>query len=400
MRIQRNRSRLTFRTRRRRRWSGGCLPLALAIGVLIGVGLVARQWVQTQLSLMSLDDSGDLRSAQQAFDDGDLDAAIFAAGQVWSASQDRPDALVLLARALVYRSYSDWNRDADRLTALQLTADALERLPDDPDVQAIHAFTLQAAGQPVNAARIAEQALRQQPNHTLARIALGLAYGRVGGFESALRENQAAYDNGDWPLDAQRALAVSQHDMGRYRDAARTVDAAIALNGRLPVLHFERALYAIQTGDMDRATAAYFRVLAFDPDNVKARLRLCEVSGLLAERDTAIRYCQEVTEAAPTWADGWHRLGREYFLKGDFASARDSLRRCTTLLTAQQVPIDQRPFECWYLQGQAAELLGDCDTLLHTYNEFKEMAAAANLPQTWTYPPEGPEICLPADAEP
>lgn len=403
MRIQRNRSGLMFRTRRRRRWPGGCLPLVLALGLLISVGPLALQWIETRLSLVSAPiNGGDLRAAQAAFDAGDLDAAILTASQLWNAQPDRVDALLLLARALIYRSYADYDRDIDRLTALQFTSAALDRLPDDVDVQAIHAFALQAGGQPVTAARIAEQTLRQQPEHTLARIALGLAYGRVGGFESALRENQAAFDNDSvqWALDAHRALAISLHDVGRYREAARTADAAIAINSRLPVLHFERALYAMQTGDMDRATAAYFRVLAFDPDNIKARLRLCEVSGLLAERDTAIRYCLEVTEAAPTWADGWHRLGREYFLKGDFASARDSLRRCTTLLTAQQIPIRQRPFECWYLQGQAAELLGDCDTLLYTYHEFKAMAAEANLPQTWTYPPEGPEICLPADYEP
>src|SRR5690606_25949219 len=107
------------------------------------------------------------------------------------------------------------------------------------------------------------------------------------------------------------------------------------------------------------------------------------------------RYCGEVTQLAPSWADGWYQLGREYFLQGNFAAARDSLHHCSVLQVVQGVPATQRRFECWYLQGQAAEILGDCETLVATYNEFRAMTANANVQQTWTYPPEGPPGCAP-----
>jgi hypothetical protein len=32
--------------------------------------------------------------------------------------------------------------------------------------------------------------------------------------------------------------------------------------------------------------------------------------------------------------------------------------------------------------------------LLETYNDFREMAALTSIPETWTYPPEGPSICV------
>ena len=151
--------------------------------------------------------------------------------------------------------------------------------------------------------------------------------------------------------------------------------------------------FALHLGDYDRATAAYFRILATDPQNIKVRLRLCSLSSTLREIDAAMTYCQEVIEHAPQWADGWYFLGREYFLQGNFSEAQSHLNQCTSLLIEQHVPIEERRLDCWYLQGQTAEILGDCDSLLTTYNQFKGMVQIANLPQTWVYPPEGPSIC-------
>jgi tetratricopeptide (TPR) repeat protein len=150
----------------------------------------------------------------------------------------------------------------------------------------------------------------------------------------------------------------------------------------------------LQIGDVDSATHAYYQVLTVDPGNVKVRLRLCELSSMMRERDEAIHYCEEVTQRAPSWSDGWYQLGREYFLQGNFESARDGLHRCSTLQVMQDVPVSQRRFECWYLQGQAAEILGDCQTLVTTYNEFRAMTADVDVQQTWTYPPEGPPQCV------
>ena len=54
----------------------------------------------------------------------------------------------------------------------------------------------------------------------------------------------------------------------------------------------ERARYARQLGDDGAASVAWFRVLVIDPGNVKARLRLCELSSILREREQAITWCR------------------------------------------------------------------------------------------------------------
>jgi tetratricopeptide (TPR) repeat protein len=370
------------------------------LGILVGVGALSWNWLQGKLAqplavpLAGSSVNDRLAAAQQAFDRGDLNAAVELTRQVLSEQPDRPEAVVLLARALVYRSYSEYNRAIDRQSAIELTTAAVQRAPANLDLLAIHAFAQSATGNPAGAAETAQRVLERSPDHALARTALALAYGNVGSFEVALRESQRALEGHGWTMDALRALAISYSDVGDYEAASATVDRAIHLNSHLLPLYFEKALYALQLGDVDSATHAYYQVVTFDPLNAKARLRLCELSSTMRERDAAVRYCGEVTELAPSWADGWYQLGREYFLQGNFEAARDSLHRCSVLQVVQGVPAEERRFECWYLQGQAAEILGDCENLVATYNEFRSMTADADVQQTWTYPPEGPPGCV------
>jgi len=396
MYISRKRSRLTFRRRR-----AGCASWLLVIGLVAGVSSLTWSWLQSRHGSASSAAPEDwLGGALDAFSRGDLDSAIIRARQRLASAPADAEALLLLTRSLIFRSFGEYNRAIDRQLAVQFGARALARTPNDPELIAIHAYALAVNGQPQEAAAGARRALEMKPGHPLARTALSLAYGGAGAFDAALREAEAAAAaaSGAIQVDVLRALAIAYSDLGRYTEAARVADRALALDSHLLSLHFERALYALQTGDYDKATEAYYQVLALDTENVKAHLRLCELSSLLRETDAAIRYCSAVTALAPSWADGWYRLGREYFLQGEFRSAQQALHQCSTLQAAQNVPASERRFECWYLQGQAAEIVGDCPALVATYNEFRAMALDPAVTQTWTYPPEGPPACRPGAA--
>lgn len=398
MRINRSTSRLSFRKRRR---PMGCASLPLILGLVAGAlvtywfGLGQRPGfgvpVETPIA--------DLGPALQAFNQGDLDTAIDLSQRLLAGQPDHIGAVMVLARALIYRSYSDYNTAADRASALQITRDMIERFPSNVDALAIHAFTLQANGQPASAAQHAMQALEIDPTHGLARTALALSYSGVGSHDNALRESLRAVESPGWKLDTYRALALSYSGVGEYQQALEAVKEAERYNARVLALYFEHALYARQLGNAGEASVAYFQVLAYTPDNAKARLRLCELSSLLRERDSAIDFCTQVTELAPEWSDGWYHLGREYFLQGSFEPAQQSLNRCSTLQVMQDIPVTDRRFECWYMQGQAAEIRGDCPALLATYNEYRAMALDAGLLQTWIYPPEGPPGCTEPTAD-
>ncbi|MBZ0293980.1 MAG: hypothetical protein K8L99_15560, partial [Anaerolineae bacterium] len=341
----------------------------------------------------------DLGPALQAFNRGNLDTAIDLSQRLLAIQPDNIGAVMVLARALIYRSYSDYNYSADRDSAQQITQEMIEQFPKNADALAIHAFALQANGQPATAAGFAQTALEIDPNHGLARTALALSYSGVGSHDTALRESLLAVEDPGWKLDTYRALALSYSGVGEYQKALEAVKEASRYNLHLLALYFEQALYARQLGNADEASVAYFQVLAYAPDNVKARLRLCELSSLLRERDSAIQFCTQVTELAPEWSEGWYQLGREYFLQGNLEAAQSHLNRCSTLQVMQDVPVSERRFECWYIQGQAAEILGDCPALLATYNEYRSMALDAGLSQTWIYPPEGPPGCTPTTVD-
>lgn len=363
-------------------------------GVLLGVVVMSWNWLGSRLAFGSQPAKNDFFGmAQDAFARGNLNDAVRYAQQAIEQDKKSDDALVLLVRSLIYRSYSELERSIDRDSALELTNEALALDPKNPKLLAIQAYALQSVGRVADSAKAAEEALRLAPNDGLARVAMALAYGGAGSFEIALRESQQVAQTTDWQMEGQRAMAISYGDLGDYKAAIEAVEKAISLNKYLAPLYFERALYAMQLGDADAATAAYFQVLTYHPDNVKARLRLCELSSLLRERDAAVQYCHEVTDRAPSYAMGWYQLGMEYFLQGNFKAAQESLHRCSSLQVMQDVPPSERRFECWYVQGQAAEILGDCPNLLATYNEFRAMAKDIAVQQTWTYPPEGPPGC-------
>ncbi len=395
MHIHRHSSRLTFRTRTRR----GCVPFVILIGLIVGFGAMSWTWLEHWFSrgLPGLV-TADIDRAEAAFAAGDLNTAIELARAVLADEPDNASALILLGRSLIYRSYVDYDREPDQLQALTLAEQGVVNFPGNHDVLALQALALHVNGESGRASRTALRVIERERDNVLARVALALAYGGQGLFDVALRESQRAVElaaelQSNWLADAYRALAIAYSDLGQYDQAAGAVEDAMTHHRHLIPLYFERALYALQVSDKNAATVAYFQILAFDPDNVKARYRLCELSSSLRETEAALRYCEEVTQRAPGWSEGWYRLGREHFLQGQFELAQRALNRCSSLQVVQNVPIEQRRFECWYIQGQAAEIRGDCDSLIRLYDEFQTMAAVANLSETWTYPPEGPPMC-------
>lgn len=400
MRLNHDRNRMNFRRQSPR--LSGCLSMTMVILMLVGVGWVGQDWIRAWLYQWVQPTQLDynLQDGHNAFARGNLDRAIAAAQQQYQRNPDDVEALVLLARAMVYRSYEDYNHERDRLDALQLTGEAAERLPLNWNAQAIYAYVQQTNNINDEARRISLRVIRQDQQNIIARVTLAMVYNSQGLFEAAEREANIAItiantQANDWRADAYRALGFAQRSTAKYTEAAAAWEQAIEHHRRLIPLHFERASVALSVGDNDTATAYYFNIVAFDDANVKARLRLCEVSSKLAERQAAIDYCTKVTELAPGWAEGWYHLGREYYLKGDWQQARQTLGRCSSLQVAQNIPIVERRLECWYIQGQAAEVLRDCPTLLRLYDEFQHMAANADIAQTWSYPPGGPAICTP-----
>ena len=398
MKISRNTS---GKMARRSLGGRGCAPLFVLIMVAAAVVILGRNWIGQRLQLTRSQHSPvNLAAAQAAFNGGDLETAAEYAQRVLEREPGDAAAYELLIRALIYRSYADFEQEADRERALKVSRDGIVALPRDLSIQAAHGYALLANGSADEAGRLALRVIERAGQHVLARIVLSLSYGAQGIFDAALREAELSVElaerAGAYQLESRRALAIAHGDRGDYQRALTELGHAIGINSKLIPLHFEAALYALQISDFDQATVSYYRIMALDEGNVKVRARLCELSNRLQERDSALRFCGEVTELAPLWSDGWYRLGREHFLGGNYEQAQAAFNWCTRLQADQNIAIAERQLECWFLQGQSAELSGDCNGLLAVHREFLEMAQRADLPQTWSYPPDGPPICAAA----
>jgi tetratricopeptide (TPR) repeat protein len=396
MRIERDRRPLFRKVRR----SHGPLSFLASIGMLAAFAAL----MLGRASWFAREDADAASPANQPADllaaaaRGDTATLIPAAQAALAARPDDALALTLILQALVNRSYSDLFHEADLALALELSMAALAQRPDSPAIIALHAYALAVNGRTTAAYRHALRAIEADRENAVARVALSLAYNAQGLFQASLREAERAIELAGaapttWAIEAREAAATALGNLGRYRESLALIDEALIIDHRRLPLHFQRALYARQIGAADVASVAYFNVLAQDPGNIKARLRMCTQSSTLGEREAAIRYCREATDLAPALAEAWYLLGREFYLSGAFSEARDALAHCTSLQVVQEVPISERRFECWYLQGQAAEILGDCPALLATYSEYQAMAQRADLAQSWVYPPEGPAIC-------
>ena len=137
MHIHRDHSRLSFR-RHRRRSSG--LSMMVIVGVLVGIGAVSWNWIGQRLTFGSAPVKDNfLGLAQAAFANGNLNDAVRYAQQAFEQDTNNSDVLIVLARSLIYRSYSDYDRAIDRDSALELTTEALARSPNDPKLLAIPA---------------------------------------------------------------------------------------------------------------------------------------------------------------------------------------------------------------------------------------------------------------------
>lgn len=392
MRLNR-RSQSGFRRRHPRASCLSLIGMVLSTCVMIALG---RAWVLR--SAAPITGEATLMEAESAFQNGDLGSAVQISTQLVERDGRDFAALALLVRALVVQSESDFVFASPRITALNYSTAAIARFSTQSDVMGIHAFALQANGQYDAAVVYALRAIDRDKGGLPARLALAIAYSSTGLFDAGLREADKAVslslNDASYAWDASRVRGITLSQLGRYQDALAQAEQAIAINRHLIPTYFERALYAQQMGNQDVATASWYTIVALEPNNVKARYRLCELSSRLREVATALRFCTEVTELSPQFAQGWYALGREYYYDGNFRQAQQALLRCSTLEVQQQIPIAERTFECWYLQGQSAEILGDCPSLLAAWRQFTEMASVAALPQTWVYPPEGPAICV------
>ena len=345
----------TFRRRR-----AGCASWLLVIGLVVGVSsLRLEAWLRSRrdragaVSPRGLAGPG-TRCLQPGRPGWPRGGAAF---QRLASDAADTDALRLLTRALIYRSFEgEYDRAIDRQMAMQFGARAVARAPSNPEMSRMYAYALAVNGQPADAADTARRALEAARTRSTPASRCRARLWRSRDRRGRPARSRARHECRD-PGKTRWMHLVAGRDRLRVTSAAMTKQPgwptrAISLNGRLLSLHFERALYALQTGGSGWRNPTFSQVLALDETNVKAHMRLCELSSLLRESDAAVRYCGRVTSCAVMGR--WLVPPRPGVFARKFGARRIRCINARGCRWRQNVPPAERRFECWYLQGQAS----------------------------------------------
>src|ERR1700748_1062329 len=89
----------------------------------------------------------------------------------------------------------------------------------------------------------------------------------------------------------------------------------------------DRALKALNEGDLEGAQAQFNEIIKRDPRNANAHLALAYTAVMQREYDAALRECQAVIELNPGEPIGYQQSGEVYRMKGDYQQAFQMYQR-------------------------------------------------------------------------
>ncbi len=308
-----------------------------------------------------------------------------------------PEALPLMARAVDQQPTNvDYLYEYGRMLlemgddtpsyytqAIDIGDRAISSNPNDPRGYALKARALDLSGDPAAAIPVGQAGLMVDRSFSPLYSALSSAYRAIDRYDVAIDNAELAiqYD----PLDptARRIYSYALIWVGRYDEAIDQLQQAIQLNPNLAGPYFELAgLYrsrAVQAQDTAMAIqlyadsiALYEQILAMQPENARAYLRLCDAYFEARENVRATDYCQEAVNINPNYSQAWASLGQTQYSRRNYESAIESFERCV------QIASDDSDIRCFYLRGLAHYYLAECDDAWNILTDALNRMQAAN----------------------
>ena len=233
--------------------------------------------------------------------------AVTAARQSAELFGDRADAQLLLVRALRANGEHD--------AALSLLSDLGRRFENSPDVAAERVLTLGMAGKVDEGIQVASAEAAKHPDSAAlhkAWASLLFAAGRAEQGAQAVDRALALDPDDPQPLEIRARFRTAT---GRLEDARHDLDLYLARRPEDAQAHFMSGVVYEQSGDAERAIAAYRRAAELDPTAFEPRNNLAL---LLTSRDLdgALAAAQEAYALRPDNPAVLDTLGDLYLRKG------------------------------------------------------------------------------------
>jgi tetratricopeptide (TPR) repeat protein len=255
----------------------------------------------------------------------------------------------------------------------------IELAPNDVRGYALKASAI-AWTDPTVAIPVARQGIEIEGANQFAPLhsALAIAYTRIGRYEEALREGDLAIRIDEMDAGARRSIAYPLIFTGNYSEAIRQLELAVSINPNIPGPYFELAsLYrnpAINRPEV--ALAIYEEILAIEPENERAWLRICETYAAAGLFQEAEPFCDRAIEIDEDYASAHRMNGQLRYSRRNYEGGIEEFQTCLRLYAEQttgrqytsEVEIDLAnldfsglDIECLYIRGLAHYFLGQCE---------------------------------------
>jgi predicted O-linked N-acetylglucosamine transferase (SPINDLY family) len=194
---------------------------------------------------------------------------------------------------------------------MKLRRSTFAHVIDSPSVEDLlrQGLSHHQAGQPVEAARLYEKALKSQPNHPDGLHLLGVAKlqtgDTLGSIEHLRRAIQLRPKDPSFWLNLGNALFRAEAP----GEAIHAYDRSIALQPENAEAHFNRANVWAAGGDHEAAIEGYEQALSRAPHHVGAHFNLANSLMALQREADALGFYLTVAQAAPDFPNLWTNVG-------------------------------------------------------------------------------------------
>ncbi len=262
--------------------------------------------------------------------------------------------------------------------AVMVGDQAISANPNDPRGYAIKARSLDLSGDSANAVPVGQAGLQVDRSYAPLYVALSSAYRNIDRYDVAIESAERAIELDPADSSARRVYALALIWVGRRTEALDQLEQAVGLNPNLAATYFElasmyRGLARAETAQYiefyELAVATYEQVLAMQPNNSKAYLRLCETYTELGEHRRAQGYCEDAITIREEYPEAWRALGQSMYPQRNYEGAIESFERCVELEVALGRPREQQQIECQYLRGLSHYYLAQCPQAWEILND-------------------------------
>ena len=330
--------------------------IAAVLGLLLGLAIV---WQREAVAGIIESITGDPSTpTPQPSELAARAAALFMSGDIVGAeallaraAAERPNDIAYLyehGRVLIELGrYDEARALGDAITAI-----------DARDVRgyALEAAALTWSGEANGAIPIALSGLELNPRFVPLHATLARAFVNAQRWADGLDAGERGLSISRDDADLNRAYAYALTAVGSYSDAITYLQRAIELRPAYLPTQFELAGLYLARDEDQSAIDLYDHILAIDPRNARAMLRLCLAYRKTGEFARALGFCEDSVANDGADAEAQFQLGLLYYRERRFEGSRAAFHQCLVH--------DDGTYNlsCRYRLGLSHYYTGDCTT--------------------------------------